>query len=235
MPTFGRRKNRKNVPAAPSAVALFQKETSTVGPGANVFDRADLTRRHVSMILTQNPPSGFGNHIHWRRLSYGKNVSYSGGSTEIPLSFKLSDFTGYAGPQSCFDQYCIHSISVSVSLADVSYSGSVSTDSLRYGSCIDYDNVGTGYGAAIYSFNSYQETFLTPRNAQQRIIFPYVATSTLTNSSAFVAGGVMRQWIDNAFVTVQHNGYKGILYADSFATANVQIFISGIFGFRNPD
>jgi len=168
----------------------------------------------------------------FRKCSYQKVVAYSGGGLENPIALLLTDFGLNAFFIGAFDQYGFFAASVSVSLADVLFSGSISQDSLKYGSAIDFDNVGTGYGPSIERYGNVQITALTPYISQTREWKP-TSKPLMQGTGGTRSSAIAREWIDSSYSDIPHMGYKGYLYADSFASANLTVVVSAIIGFRN--
>jgi hypothetical protein len=196
------------------------------------FDIQDLSRSRRSLCITQTPPKSLSNQIFWTKLVYTKVVAFTASANiEVPISFRLSDFPGSSDFRSGFDEYCLYAVSVSATVTDLLFSSSVSQDSIRYASAIDYDNVGTGYGIGIQNYSSYKATMLSPTNSQTRMIQPCVAAATYAAGS-LGPNQVARVWLDSTYTGVDHYGYKGLYYQDSFASGNISLLVTAWVGWR---
>jgi hypothetical protein len=187
-------------------------------PPARSIDDQVIPRNYISLPF-------------FRKGSYQKTIAYAGGGTEVPVSLLITDFFSGTFVQ-FFDQYCFSTASVSVSLSDLVYSSSVSADAIKYASAIDFDNAGTGYASAIERFGSYRATAMTPTISQTRVWRP-TSKILMSGTGGSRTSGIVREWVDSTYTDISHYGYKGLLYSDPNASANITIIVSVICGFRN--
>jgi hypothetical protein len=187
-----------------------------------------------SWRLTQSPPRQFLNQICWVQGKTNNIVTISNTvPTEQNYQFSLSDVADLAGLAGFFDQYCIYSVTVSISAI---FEGAGST-LYSFGSvvtAIDYDNVASlGSQASLLAFGSSVTTDLNPGQAIQRYLKPCVAPALYNAAASFSGYGVERMWIDSSVRTVPHYGFRSFFTANTVSGNSVAFDINYVFGFRN--
>lgn len=208
--------------------------SQVVGRGMVLAPAADYTRRQPSFQIIQTPPKNFREQIHWVRGSTQAVVTISNSvPTEANYTFTLGGLTDLAGLSGFFDQYCIYSVSVSVS---PNFEGAGST-LYSFGTCftaIDYDNVTSlGSAAAIQAYNSCVTFEMSPGQSVQRYYKPCVAPAIYNTSAAFSGYGVARCWIDSAETGVPHYGFRSFFISNTVSGLSCTLDFDVVVGFRN--
>jgi hypothetical protein len=209
--------------------------SSQVSGKATVLAPAvDYSRRQPSFQLIQTPPKNFMDQIHWvRGKTQVVNTISTSAPTEANYSFTLAGLTDLAGLNGFFDQYCLYSITVSIT---PSFEGAGST-LYTFGTCftaIDYDNVTTlGTSAAIQAYNSCVTFEISPGQSIQRFYKPCVAPAIYNSSAAFSGYGVSRCWIDSAQTSVPHYGFRSLFISNTVSGLSCTYDFDVVVGFRN--
>jgi len=197
--------------------------------------RGDVSATQITAALTQIPPRQIRNQIYWveQTCTINTGISVSNSiDTEGGFGFTLSQLGDYAALTSCFDQYCIYSVLVTI---QVNAAGLTNT-AARYGrltTALDFDNVlSLGSEAANMQFSTARTTNLVSDMAVQRYIKPCVAPA-LYGGSTFSSYGIARSWLDSASTNTQHYGLR--VYFSGNTASNVTYDVIGTFvcGFRS--
>jgi len=229
MPKKGKGKGRKSG-SAPASMRLFVSSNRPTGSTTS-FPSEDLVFRRQNMNIVQTPPRQMSNQIFWTKFKADTQITVSSTAiSENNYAFTASFFTGSTTFLSSFDQYCIHSVVVTISS-----NANVSTP-FRVWTAIDYDSVGAIGLAAIqnYSTCAFASVAGGGDSSHERLLYPCVAPQVTNSSNLPVPGGVGRMWLDSAFPTVNHYGIRTIIepWVSTGASA-VEVTFTGIFGFRN--
>jgi hypothetical protein len=197
------------------------------------FPREDLARPIPDWRLTQVPPIP-RNNITWIQ---GKRQVVNTISNSVPSEFNLtfffSDLVDLVGLAGFFDQYCIYSVTVSIT---PNFEGAGST-LYSFGTCataIDYDNAGNlGSLNAVEAFESCVITELSPGQTIMRYVKPCVAPALYTSSAAFSGYGVERLWVDSSVTTVPHYALRSFFVNNTVSGLSCTFDLSYVVGLRN--
>jgi hypothetical protein len=190
-----------------------------------------LKRQNFNVV--QSPPKQLSNQIYWAQLSTDDLISLSSTAvTEQNVAFNPSNFQGFSNLVAAFDQYCIYAVTITIATTVVE----ASFGAVQCYTAIDYDS-NTAIGkAALEGFSSFNYTSLGPggQSSLIRFVKPCIAPQVTNSSSLPVPGGVGRQWLDSAYTTVLHYGFRNIfdVYSSNVTNAVHRVY-TGIFGFRN--
>jgi hypothetical protein len=188
--------------------------------------------RRQNFNIVQSPPKQLSNQIYWAQLSTDDLISLSNTAvTEANVVFTAANFNGFTQLSGAFDQYCMYAVTISIATLVVE----ASFGAIQCYSAIDYDS-GTAIGkAALEAYSSFNYTSLGPggQSSLIRFVKPCIAPQ-VTSSNLPVPGGVSRQWLDSAYPSVQHYGFRNIFDTYSATVTNaVHRVYTGVFGFRN--
>jgi len=210
---------------------LIVASAKATGSTTNIV-KSDLVLRRQNFNLVQRPPKQLSNQTFWCKMSSDDLLSLSSTSTtEANVIFAGNSFSAFAAAASFFDQYCIYSVTVTLSslLVESSY------PAVQCYTAIDYDSVANIGKAALEGYSSFNYTSLGSggQDSLIRFIKPCIANQ-VTSSNVPVPGGVSRQWIDIAYPAVQHYGFRCILdtFGSSVTNAVHRVF-TAVLGFRN--
>jgi hypothetical protein len=183
------------------------------------------------MNVVQTPPRQLSNQIFWTKFKTDQQISVSNISvTETNIDFFAGGFPGTASFLACFDQYCIHSIVITLSS-----NSNVSTP-FRVWTALDYDSVSSIGKAGILAFSNccFASIAGGGDTSHERLLYPCIAPQLTGTSSLPQAGGVGRCWIDSAYPNIQHYGFRSIvdLWVNE-STLAVEMTFTAVFGFRN--
>jgi hypothetical protein len=216
-------------------VREFAQSTRVAGNAEVLTNRADFEFPVPDWRLTQNP-SSLRNNITWVQAKVQATQAISNSApTEKNFLFSLSGFIDIAGLAGYFDQYCIHTVTVSVT---PQFEGAGST-LYTFGTCvtaIDYDNV-TNLGSLdqIEAFQSSQTFEMSAGQSIQRVLQPCVAPAlyTTVGSGTLSGYGLARSWVDSANPGVPHYGFRSFFVTNTVSGNAVVYDIAAIIGFRN--
>jgi len=224
--------NAKGNPADKAIVAAHH----AAARGDYLFDAADLGRRPQSMLLTQHPPKKIQDQIHWVQtstLNLATLPAGPGGSLlEFNQAFQIGSIPFSSAWVSVYDQYCIYSVMVRITAEST---GASSASLGRITTAIDYDSVqAVGSETSLLGFASAISSELTLGKSYERYIKPCVTLNTGTGPSTTVSGsGVARLWLDSAFSSIPHYGFRAILAGNLGNTCTISMHITWTVGFRN--
>lgn len=211
---------------------LMQVASSrATGSGESFFPQEDLFRRPPSSLITQTPPRSIARQIYWvRGNSARSNAISSSVPTEYNFTFQFNDNTSMSGLTGYFDQYCVYSVTVSVTFQDSSSLPGALGEMIT---ALDYDNTNTlGSANAILAFESAVNTHVSTTQSIQRLIHPCAAPA-LYSGSAFTDYGVARTWVDSANSGTPHYGFRSYATGNT-STSLIAIFsLSYVIGLRN--
>jgi len=193
--------------------------------------QSDVTFKRQNFNLVQTPPRQLSNQTYWIQSSTDFQLSASGtGPTEANFTFSggaLADFSDYS---SCFDQYCIYSVTCIFSFM------ANAAQPIRLLTAIDYDSVANVGKLGIMEFGTYEFASLSNNGNTSliRYIKPCIATSQNTSLAIPLPSGVSRAWIDCAYSSIAHYGLRTVV-DQWIATANqvVELNFTYVLGFRN--
>jgi hypothetical protein len=176
------------------------------------------------------PPADWVNQISWISASYEAVLTTLPTSQENNYAFSISNCVAQTQQLvSNFDQYCIEEACITFLAAPSNTTANVQAVPLY--TAIDYDNSTNNGLPFILSLSSCALCTLTPTTSIVRWCRPAVETGT-SNGTALVAGGVNRSWIDSAFLSVPHYGFRTFL-EQSFANLRISVIITLIIGLKN--
>jgi len=213
----------------PSAMREFVASNRPTGSTTS-FPASDLLLRRQNMNIVQTPPRQLSNQITWVICSYDQYYGVSGtGPTETNTYFNASSFNGAAGFLACFDQYCIHSVVITLS------SNSTNAMPISIWTALDYDSTTSigltgiqGLGtAAFHSIGG------NGASSAERLLYPCLAPQ-VTSGILPVPGGVGRMWLDSAYPQINQYGFRSVaeVYASNLSSA-IHVTYRAVFGFRN--
>jgi len=190
-----------------------------------------LKRQNFNIV--QSPPKQLSNQIYWAQLSTDDLISLSSTAvTEQNVAFNPSNFQGFSQLAGAFDQYCLYAVTISIATTVVE----ASFGAIQCYTAIDYDSNSAIGKAALEAFSSFNYTSLGPggQSSLIRFVKPCIAPQVTNSSSLPIPGGVSRQWLDSAYPTVLHYGFRNIfdIYSSSVTNAVHRVY-TGVFGFRN--
>jgi len=229
----GKKKGKGKRRVIPNDAMIVASSRST-GAGLVNFVKEDLTRRQARWLLTETPPMNISNQIHWVKATsqFARQSVSNTVQTEANFSFALSDLNGVVGLSGFFDQYCIYS--VTCSLTPNYIVGSSNTQG--FGSlctAIDYDNIANlGTITAVAAFGTSNMMELSMGVSVQRFIKPAVATA-LYSGSAFSNFGIGRTWVDSVNTSTPHYGIRSIYANNQVSGLIVDYDFTYVVGFRN--
>jgi hypothetical protein len=193
---------------------------------------SDTLRKRQNFNIVQRPPKQLSNQIFWCELSTDDLISLSNiATTEANVIFAMSSFPGFANAAAFFDQYCIYCVTITLSTLLVE----ASFGAVQCYTAFDYDSAANIGKAAIQGYGSYNFTSLAPggQSSLVRLLKPCIAPQ-VTSSNVPVPGGVSRQWLDVAYPSVQHYGFRNIFDTYSASVTNaVHRNYTAIVGLRN--
>lgn len=218
-----RRKNNNNI----RTIVQSNRPTGST----TSFPNQDLVFRRQNFNIVQNPPRQLSNQIWWGQFKYDTQFNASStGISENNVWFQASTFSAVTNFLSCFDQYCIHSVVVTLS------STSVVTVPMRVWTAIDYDSVaalGSKLGIQGFGTCAFHSIAGDGSTSAERLLYPCVAPQLTNSSSLPVPAGVARAWVDSAYPTIQHFGFRSIIDTYYNSSAALEVTYTAIFGFRN--
>jgi hypothetical protein len=154
----------------------------------------------------------------------------STGISEYNLYFTASLWPGTTALLAAFDQYCIHSIVVTLT------SNANVTTPIRAWTAIDYDSVSSlGSKLLIQQFSTCAFASIAGdgTTSAERLLYPCLA-SQLTQGITPTPSGVVRSWVDSGYPNVNHYGFRMIF--DQWINTGVgavEVTFTAIMGFRN--
>lgn len=176
------------------------------------------------------PPADWVNQITWISASYEGIITTLPTNVETNYNFQISNCVAQTQQLvSNFDQYCIEEACITFLASPSNTTANVQSVPLY--TAIDYDNSANAGLPFILSLGSCALCNLTPTTSVVRWCRPAVETGT-SNGSALVAGGVNRSWIDSAFLSVPHYGFRTFC-EQSFANLRISVIITLIIGLKN--
>jgi len=232
MPKKGKSKGSKSGSSSVSSTdRLILTSHKATGSTTNVV-WSDLALRRQNFNIVQRPPKQLSNQIFWCQMSSDDLISLSNVSTtEANVIFAGNSFNGFSAAAAFFDQYCIYCVTVTLSSLVVE----ASFPAIQCYTAIDYDSVSNIGKAALEGYSSFNYTSLGSggQDSLVRLIKPCIANQ-VTSSNLPVPGGVSRQWIDIAYPSVQHYGFRNIFDTYTAVVTNaVHRVYTAVFGFRN--
>lgn len=219
-----------------SFLLQFQGLSMSGNPAFTASNPEDVRRRRFGALITQTPPRTISNQIFWFKHQSQATVTTSlTAITETNLTFSLTTLpSAQVGAISLlFDQYCIHSVCVSVSNAGGATGATFLGEPVQVITAIDYDSTANlGSIPLLQSYESSLTSTLPAGYNAVRTFQPCVATA-MWNTSANVIGGVGRYWIDSAYQTIAHYGFRAIANNTPSAVVALDYTYSLIIGVRN--
>jgi hypothetical protein len=195
--------------------------------GANDhFIRTDVALRPPSNSFTARPPKNLSNQIFWIKQTNSAVVNSSTtGIFEYNFAFSAAS-NMQAGFLSYFDQYALHSATVTISSQQPP--GSLATPP-QVVTAIDFDNVvALANIQALSYYGTANIAVLSPGQSVTRYIEPCLATSVSSTNA-----GLQRIWLDSAYNSPQYYGFRSILGASISAVISYEYVTTCIWAFRN--
>lgn len=210
---------------------LIVNSSKATGSTTTIVE-SDLVYRRQNFNIVQSPPRQLSNQIYWLKLSFDAQLSVSASTFfEQNISFSGGLFPGFVEFQSCFDQYCIYSITATF----VSATSNNAQQSVRLYTAIDYDSVANIGKSGIFDYSTFEYASLASDGSTSLVRFlkPCIATQVTNTSNLPVPAGISRSWIDCAYSSIQHYGLR--IITDTWVNAGtpVEVVYTAIFGFRN--
>lgn len=224
MPKSKRSKGRKGGSRNPDQTIINSHKAT--GSTTNMVT-SDMTFSRQNFNIIQRPPKNFLTMTYWAEISYDVILaSSSSGPTEQNVYFAASSFPEFTDFSSCFDQYCIYSVTATY----VNISGGVQ----RLLTAIDFDSVDPKGKTGIQGFASYNLTVFsnTGGTSLVRYLKPCIAPQ-VTSSNLPVAGGIARAWLDVGYANVQHYGLRQLVDQSTNGSSVINASYTAVFGFRN--
>jgi hypothetical protein len=196
---------------------------------------SDLKSKPQNFNIVQRPPRNFFTQTFWAQLSSADNIVVSSQSAvvESNVSPQANGFPGFAAFAAAFDQYCIYSCVMTVAYIQENSAVTSSVQNVIVHTAIDYDNVSNIGLAALQGYSTYSETQVAPNTSLVRFCKPCISSSQYTTSSTAQPSGVVRQWIDAAYNTIAHFGFRLITGITPVSTVSLNLSFTAVFGFRN--
>jgi hypothetical protein len=169
--------------------------------------------------------------IHWIQSTYSGNYTVSSSAiTENNLQFTLASLNAYSSWVALFDQYCIYSAHVRLSIIGEGYTTSLGT----LATAIDYDSTGNlGTYVGIQDYSTVQVNTVEVGMSYERFIKPCVASALYNVSTAGFSGyGIARSWVDCVNSGVPHYGFRAIWNGNA-STVTATYTVTLVLGFRN--
>jgi len=189
---------------------------------------SDVTTRPPSGVFNASIPRNITNQIVWQRsiISAIVNTSTTAGVESNYAPSISNNLPGYTTWCSIFDQYYLHSFTVSAS--SDSPPGSTGTCPQVY-SALDFDssaNIGLG---GISSYATSNLAVLAPGNSVTR----YCEPCNSTYLAAVAASGATRTWVDCSTSSILFYGIRFYILQTSVAVVPVTFTITCNWCFRN--
>jgi len=209
----------------------------TAMPQNRITNPVDYQFKVPSFSITQSPPRNLRNQIYWFQKTTtflsSKSISYTS-DTEYNTSFTVSNLipTEVSALLSLFDQYCIHTIVIHVSVVNslLNFSGTAG----RLTTAIDYDNVANlGSEAAVQEFSTAQTVEVSQGTCVERVLKPCVDLALYQLSGT--GYGPTRVWLDSASNAVPHYGFRSYWTGNTYNSGGGLIadyVFTAILGFR---
>jgi hypothetical protein len=196
--------------------------------------RSDLVSKPQNFNIVQRPPKNFFTQTFWTQLSSADNIAVSSTSAvvEANVSPAANGFPGAAAFLAAFDQYCMYSCVMTVSYVQENSAVTSSVQNVVVSTALDYDNVANIGISVIKGFSTFSEALLAPNTSIVRFVKPAINTSQYAGSGV-QQSGVQRSWIDSAFNSINHYGFRLILGITPVSTVSVNVSFTAVFGFRN--
>jgi hypothetical protein len=224
------RQNKSSSRGESAEMAMIDLARAT--GSTTVVIREDRQQRRQNFNIVLSPPKNWMTQSYWARLSTDVQYTTStSADSEENISFTLNAFSGYSSLVAAFDQYCIESITVTISIAGTS-STSANSSPINIYTAIDYDNTNTIGRSGIQTYSSSQLSTVSQGTSVVRFLRPCVATILNNSASAFNANGIARSWVDSAYVNVPHYGFRSVFEA-TFNAQKLEYAIAAMVGFRN--
>jgi hypothetical protein len=183
------------------------------------------------MNIVQSPPKQLSNQIVWTKFKTDQQISVSNiSTTETNVDFTAAAFSGAANFLAAFDQYCIHSVIITMS------SNANVTTPFRVWTALDYDSTSVIGKNGILAFSNCCFASLAGGGdtSHERLLYPCVAPQVTGTSFLPQAGGVGRLWLDSAYPNIIHYGFRSIVDTwVNVSTQAIEITYTAVFGFRN--
>jgi hypothetical protein len=190
----------------------------------------DMHQRTQNFNIVQRPPKNWLTQTYWTKLMYDFNFTNSTSIvTETNVYFPLSNFQDYSSFTSCFDQYCIYAITVTISLLS---SATSYTTPIGVYTAIDYDNTASIGKAGIMGLSTCNFSQVSMSNTTSRFFRPCIAPVIYNTASAFNGTGVSRSWLDVASVNVPHYGWRSVVNP-SASQQPLEVNVTAMVGWRN--
>jgi len=213
-------------------------DSSTTGKVSVTTFPDDVGRKPFNWSLGNvQIPRNFLKQIHWIRSTTRTSISISGSGTvtENNQSFTLAgNVADYANYISVFDQFCIHTVLVSITAPYMVGSASAGNSAPNFGrllTAIDFDNVtNISTEAALMDYSSNKVATIIPGMNVIRECQPCVDVSLY--SSGY---GVGRFWVDSGSASSAiHYGVRVMTAGNNMSqTFGLDIITTVIAGFRN--
>jgi len=189
---------------------------------------SDFTMRPPSGCFKATIPRNITNQIVWTR-SVLQSVVNSSTSAAVEQNFAPSisaNLPGYATWCAIFDQYYLHSFTMSIS--SDSPPGSTGTCPMVY-TGIDFDSSSNIGVSALSAYASVNLAVLGPGNSVTRVVQPCNSTYL----AAVAASGVTRTWVDCSVTSILFYGARSIIQQTSVAVVPCTYTITCNWCFRN--
>lgn len=193
-----------------------------------------MARQATSLLIRESPPKSLRTKIVWMVQNVIKlnNLSISNSvPTEANLSFLLTDTDNYSAWTSLFDQYCIYSISVSITI--LASTTNTTTSLGRLTTAIDYDNTNNlSTETKVQEYSSALTVEVFPNMSVQRFIKPCNKSALFAGTSSTQAG-VGRVWIDANAQAISHYGLRSFWNLNGSSSLTADYIATYCIGFRN--
>jgi len=203
------------------------------GPAMRITVPEDMARQATSTLISQSPPKNLRTKLVWivQQVNVLNQLSISNSvPTEANVSFKLTDISNYSTWSSLFDQFCLYSVSISVTpIAPNLTSGSLG----RLTTAIDYDNTNNlSVETAVQQYSSALTVEVAPGMSVQRFIKPCNKSGVYAGTSV-TNGSVGRLWVDANAQAVTHYGFRSFWNLNTYGSLLADYIATYCVGFRN--
>jgi len=227
MPKGGRRNRRRK--QSGNATDALQVNSMKLTGASTSFPKYDLVLRRQNMNLVQTPPKQIGNQIYWIKEIYSGTFQASTTTyVENNLQFQLSSLTDASSLAAVFDQYCIYSVTLNLSLdGNQTNPGLMSVSGVT---AIDYDNIATIGPSGIIGYSTSAPYTINNDSSHCRFVRPCIAIAGYTGSF----GGFLtaRMWCNSSSTNIVHYGIRNVVYQNNVAVV-IRTNLEFVVGFRN--
>jgi len=196
--------------------------------------KSDLISKPQNFNIVQSPPKNMFTQTYWTQLNSSDSIVVSSQSAvvESNVAPAANGFPGANNFLACFDQYCIYSCIMSISYIQENSAVTSSVQNVVLHTALDYDNVANIGLPALTGYSTYTECLLAPNTSHLRFIKPTISSAQYASTSSQPAG-VQRAWVDAAYNTVNHYGFRLITGITPVSTVSMNVSFTAVFGFRN--